>query len=75
MKFWTAEVFVKKMKAAGNQAELAAYPGEKHGFFNYGRGGGKMFITTMRRTDEFLAQLGWLSGKPSIETFAQRKTQ
>ena len=75
VKFWTAEAFVKKMKAAGNQAELAAYPGEKHGFFNYGRGGNKMFIATMRRTDEFLAQLGWLSGKPSIETFAQRKTQ
>ena len=73
VKFWTAEAFVKKMKAAGNQAELAAYPGEKHGFFNYGRGGNKMFIATMRRTDEFLASLGWLKGKPSIEKFAERK--
>ena len=75
VKFWTAESFVRKMKKAGNRAELAAYPGEPHGFFNSGRRGNKMFIATMRRTDEFLAQLGWLSGKPSIETFAQRKTQ
>jgi acetyl esterase len=73
VKFWTAEVFVKKMKAAGNHAELAAYPGEAHGFFNYGRRGNKMFIATMRRTDEFLAKLGWLKGKPSIEKFTAAK--
>jgi len=36
--FWTSKVFVEKMKKAGNQAELAAYPNQKHGFFNYGRG-------------------------------------
>ena len=73
VKFWTAEAFVKKMKAAGNQAELGAYPGQKHGFFNYGRSGNKMFIATMHRTDEFLASLGWLKGKPSIEEFADRE--
>ena len=73
VKFWTSKVFVEKMKKAGNHAELAAYPGEKHGFFNYGRGGNKMFIATMRRTDEFLASLGWLKGTPSIEKFAKAK--
>ena len=66
-------MFVEKMKKAGNHGELAAYPGEKHGFFNYGRGGNKMFIATMRRTDEFLASLGWLKGTPSIEKFAKAK--
>ena len=75
VKFWTAESFVRKMKKAGNRAELAAYPGEPHGFFNYGRRGNKMFIATMRRADEFLASLGWLKGKPSIEKFAERKKQ
>ena len=44
VKFWTAKVFVEKSAAAGNQTELAAYPGEAHGFFNYGRDGNKMFV-------------------------------
>jgi len=69
VKFWTAKVFVEKMKAAGNLAELAAYPNEAHGFFNYGRRGNRMFTTTMKRTDEFLAKLGWLRGKPGIVQF------
>jgi len=67
--FWTSKVFVEKMKKAGNQAELAAYPDQKHGFFNYGRGNAKNFIATMQRTDEFLAKLGWLKGKPTIDRF------
>jgi len=73
VKFWTAKVFVEKMQLSNNAAELAAYPGEAHGFFNYGRRGNKMFIATMRRTDEFLAKLGWLKGKPSIEKFTAAK--
>jgi len=67
--FWTSKVFVEKMKKAGNLAELAAYPNQKHGFFNYGRGNAKMFSATMKRTDEFLAKLGWLKGKPTIGRF------
>ena len=69
VKFWTAKVFVEKSSAVGNQTELAAYPGEAHGFFNYGRVGNKMFIATMQRTDVFFKQLGWLRGKPTIEQF------
>ena len=57
------------MKKAGNHAELVAYSGEGHGFFNYGRKENKMFIATMQRTDEFLAKLGWLKGKPTIDRF------
>ncbi len=71
--FWTAKIFVEKMKKMGNHAELAAYPDEGHGFFNYGRKENKMFIATMQRTDEFLAKLGWLKGKPTIAAFAQAK--
>ena len=69
VKFWTAKAFVEKMQLSNNAAELAAYPGEAHGFFNYGRGGNRMFIATMRRTDKFFKQLGWLRGKPTIEQF------
>ena len=67
--FWTSKVFVEKMRKAGNHAELAAYPEQKHGFFNYGRGNDKMFSATMRRTDEFLTKLGWLKDKPTIDRF------
>lgn len=69
--FWTAQIFVEKMLLSENIAELAAYPGEAHGFFNYGRADNKMFIATMRKTDEFFAKLGWLKGKPSIEAFTE----
>ena len=75
VKFWTSAAFVKKMKAAGNDAKLAAYPEELHGFFNYGRRSNKMFIATMRRTDEFLTKLGWLQGQPSIERFTGAKVR
>ncbi|MDP7012320.1 MAG: alpha/beta hydrolase [Verrucomicrobiota bacterium] len=71
--FWTSKVFVEKMEKTGNQAELAAYPRQQHGFFNYGRGNDKMFIATMQRTDEFLTKLGWLKGKSTIVAFAQAK--
>ncbi len=67
--FWTSKVFVEKMKKAGNLVELAAYPDQKHGFFNFGRGNAKNFIATMKRTDEFVIRLGWLKGKPTIEHF------
>ena len=75
VKFWTSAAFVKKMKAAGNDAKLAAYPEELHGFFNYGRRSNKMFIATMRRADEFLTELGWLQGQPSIEKFTGAKVR
>jgi len=55
------------MKADGNRCELASYKGEKHGFFNYGRAGNKMFIATLIRTDQFLTTLGYLKGKPTLK--------
>lgn len=66
---WTAEAFVEKAKRAGNQSELIAFKGEDHGFFNFGLGGNKMFIATVRQTDEFFVKLGWLKGKPTIDQF------
>lgn len=67
--FWTSNVFVEKMQKMSNQAELAAYSGEGHGFYNFGRKENKMFVATLRRTDEFLAKLGWLKGKLTIYWF------
>lgn len=58
--FATAEIFTEKMKEAGVRCELFAYEGEKHGFFNYGRGGNEMFEATTKDMESFLTSLGWL---------------
>ncbi|MEM1296059.1 MAG: alpha/beta hydrolase [Verrucomicrobiota bacterium] len=58
--FVTAEIFTRKMKEAGVRCELFAYEGEKHGFFNFGRGGNEMFEATTRDMEAFLTSLGWL---------------
>jgi len=61
--------FDKRMKAAGNRSELMTFDGEKHGFFNVGRGGTDAnYFATVRAMDEFLASLGYLSGPPTINT-------
>ena len=65
----TAEAFQSKMREVGSRSELHVSEGEGHGYFNYGRGGNKAFIRTVRQMDEFFTSLGWLSGKPSIEAF------
>lgn len=63
----TVEVFAKAMKEAGNTCELFGYDGEGHGFFNYGRGGGKMYAATLREADRFISGLGWIEGEPTVE--------
>jgi len=67
--FATAEAFAAKMKAAGNRCELVGFDGQNHGFFNYGFGDNEFFLQTMKRADEFLASLGYLSGPPQVEKF------
>ena len=61
--FKQAEAFCAAMKQHGNRCELKPYEGRAHGFFNYGRGDGKDYETTLQATDEFLVSLGYL--KPS----------
>ncbi len=58
--FKQAEAFCAAMKQHGNRCDLKPYEGRAHGFFNYGRGDGKDFETTLRATDEFLVSLGYL---------------
>jgi len=62
----TAEMFAEKMVKLGNRCELAGFEGEKHGFFNYGRDGGKAYFTTLKKADEFLASLGYVKGPPTL---------
>jgi acetyl esterase/lipase len=74
--YWTTEAFADAMKKAGNRCELVGYEGEKHGFFNVGRGGSnKNFIATTKRMDEFLTSLGYLQGKPTVDEFARSATK
>jgi len=67
--FAEIERFDQVMRQAKNRCELVAYEGKGHGFFNYGRDGGKSFVDTLRRTDRFLASLGYLTGPPTIDTY------
>ncbi len=64
--FKTAELFDKAMDEAGNRCKLVAAEGQKHGFFNYGRGDGSAYVETVRAMDEFFIELGYLHGKPTI---------
>jgi acetyl esterase len=65
----TAEKFRDNALKAGNRCELVAYEGETHGFFNWNRKGKAKFADTLEKTDEFLASLGWLEGKPAVREF------
>jgi acetyl esterase/lipase len=58
--FSTADAFASLMTKAGNRCELIGYDGQKHGFFNYGRGDGTYYTKTVAEMDRFLGSLGWL---------------
>jgi acetyl esterase len=65
--FKQAEDFCSAMKKHGNRCELMPYEGRTHGFFNYGRGDGEDYRTTLRATDEFLVSLGYLKAAPTLK--------
>jgi acetyl esterase/lipase len=64
--FDTVVAYCDKAKQQGNSCQVVGYDGAPHGFFNYGRGDGSAYRDTIRRADEFLASLGFLSGPPTI---------
>ncbi|MCZ6795274.1 MAG: dienelactone hydrolase family protein, partial [Planctomycetota bacterium] len=66
VKFETAKLFTGAMKKAKNRCRLVPFEGRGHGFFNHGRGDGSDYVTTVRGMDEFLIELGFLEGKPTI---------
>jgi len=59
--YQTVEMFAKAMEAAGNKCRLVGYEGQKHGFFNYGRG--EYYQKTLDELDKFLVELGYLPKK------------
>ena len=67
VKYANAEKFAKAIKEAGRRCELVGFDGAKHGFFNFGRDGGAAYIKTVRAADVFLASLGFLKGKCTLE--------
>lgn len=65
----SAELFTKRMTAAGNRCELVGYEGKGHGFFNFGKAGNESGIETLKAADIFLTSLGWIKGSPTVDAF------
>lgn len=57
-------LFNSKMKSLGNFCRLHLYEGEGHGFFNYKRNLNGAFIDTVKKMDEFLVEMGYLTAPP-----------
>lgn len=55
--------FIARAKENGTRAEMYVAEGAKHGFFN----APPWKERTLYRTDEFLASLGYVQGKPTIQ--------
>ncbi|MCB1121190.1 MAG: alpha/beta hydrolase fold domain-containing protein [Verrucomicrobiae bacterium] len=70
----TAEAYQKKMHELGLRSELQIFANSGHGFFNWERDktpGKENFIATVSAADAFLASLGYLKGKPTINEWIQ----
>lgn len=64
-----AKRFQQKMQALNTESRLTIFPGMPHGFFNKGKYDNKPFHQTLQEADQFLIDLGWLSGEPKPELF------
>ena len=71
----TVELFEQHMKKEGNSCKLVGYEGQPHGFFNWGRAVNLPFRDTMSSADQFLGELGWIKGKPTIEAFIKNQAK
>jgi acetyl esterase/lipase len=65
--FKQAEEFCAAMKKHSARCELKSDEGRAHGFFNYGRGDGEDYFSTLRALDEFLISLGYLKCESGVE--------
>lgn len=65
--YLTAELFHNKLNQLGGSSTLYSYEGEGHGFFNFGRKDNAPFINTVKKMDDFLVSLGYLSSVPGIK--------
>lgn len=55
--------YIERARSLGHRVELYTAEGARHGFFNRS----PWLERTLRRTDEFLVELGYLKGAPTIE--------
>ncbi len=60
--FVSAQLYRDKAVSLGIACELVGYPGQTHGFFNYGRANNQFYQKTTARMLEFLKKLGYLAG-------------
>jgi len=60
--FENVERFTEQMKQNGNRCELVAYKDQGHGFFNL-RKNRENYDSTIKKLDQFLTSLGYLSPK------------
>lgn len=67
--FSQAVEFAKAMRKHGVACEVDGYEGEKHGFFNFGRGGNKAFVATLKNADRFLTAHHFLNGSENVDAF------
>jgi len=55
--FANAEAFCGALRGVGSRCELAPYKGQKHGFFNAAREGGRFYPDTVEKAEAFLRSL------------------
>jgi acetyl esterase/lipase len=55
--FANAEAFCDRLRAVGSRCELVPYAGQKHGFFNAAREGGRFYTETVAQAETFLRSL------------------
>lgn len=60
----TVQYYKMVMEKVKSRCELFLYEGQDHGFYNVKNE--VYFLDTVRKTDEFLNSLGYLSGSPTI---------
>ena len=63
-----------EIEKVGGRCDLHLYDDQEHGFFNYGRAGNVHYRLTLIETDKFLTSLGWLTGPPTLDITAQKKS-
>jgi acetyl esterase len=71
--FLTVQLFQKEATRLGLKCRLIPFADKPHGFFNWGRFENEPFRKSMKETDRFLSELGWLKGKPTIDQFISQK--
>jgi len=66
----TVEEFKRRMNDVGSRCDLWTYDGQPHAFFNYHDGDNPYYDATVYEADKFLASLGYLEGRPTVQAQA-----